>query len=46
MANILTADVLPEDKREGVDRMVKFIAIFHGKYFATTELQGSIGAFL
>ena len=33
MADILPDDVLPADKRNNVDRMAKFIVIFHAKYF-------------
>ena len=41
MANVLPADVLPEDKGEGVDQLVRFITIFHGKYFLQAHLPTS-----
>ena len=41
LAHILPEDVLPSDRRDRVDRMAKFIVLFHAKYFLQAFLPAA-----
>ena len=41
MADVVPEDDLPSDKREAVDRMAKFITIFHAPYFLQAFLPAA-----
>ena len=41
MADVLPDSVLPKSKRKGIDRIAKFIAIFHTPYFLQAFLPAS-----
>ena len=41
VADVLSEKVLPADKRESVDRMVRFIVLFHAKYFLQAFLPAA-----
>ena len=41
MLDVLPDDVVPADKRESVDRMARFIVLFHAKYFLQAFLPAA-----
>ena len=41
LPDVVPEDVLPSDKREAVDRMAKFITIFHAPYFLQAFLPAA-----
>ena len=41
MMDILPDDVVPSDKRESVDRMARFIVLFHAQYFLQAFLPAA-----
>ena len=41
MLDVIPDDVIPDNKRESIDRMVRFIVLFHAKYFLQAFLPAA-----